>query len=152
MHQVGRRALATVMASVKLIGDLVHARSAASAQRDAVRFALPGGGYQVLNGETVSGSVSIAVLANAYQVHTVDFYIDDPDKSRAPAHVDRRAPFEFADADGVFDTRHLSNGDHVLTVVKHRRNGSEVTAHVSFHVSNVRSNTGGSPDGEVLAS
>src|SRR5215213_4799718 len=92
-----------------------------------------------LDDTTVTGEVYV-FLKSPRSLDRVEFYLDDPGRTRPPVRVDTIAPYDFAGtaADGrgnPYDTRVLSNGKHSITAVL-RSSGSSSTRSAYFTVAN----------------
>jgi hypothetical protein len=108
-----------------------------------------------LSGATVKGSVAIFVPARP-EIARVEWYLDDPRRTRKPRLVDRLGPFDFNGTarNGTavfFSTKTLNDGRHTVTAKVVRRDGKTEYASANFFVSNTRRATSGAaalaPDG-----
>ena len=87
-----------------------------------------------LHGATVKTNIHVFTKSETFK--RVDFYIDDPKRQRAPYRVERYAPFDLRGGP-AFDTTTLPEGQHVITAVLIRRDGSRRVATSHFTVDNV---------------
>ncbi len=90
-----------------------------------------------LDGRTVSGSVYVFVGPDA-GLSRVDFYLDDPQRTKAPTHTENTVPMDFAGgapaAPNPFDTSSLSTGSHTMTAVVTDSSGVTLVLNATFTV------------------
>lgn len=116
--------------------------------------------YQLVSSSSADRSAAISIsgaeleesaylfVSPADHIESVSFYLDDPARISAD-RVDESAPFDFvggsASAAQPLDTELLASGDHALTAVLTRTDGTIIEVHATFSV-------GGStlPNGAVL--
>ena len=94
---------------------------------------------QLLHDSTVSDDVYIFV-DNDELVSKVNYFLDDPEKTRRPRHSERYAPFDFSGTTHhnakPFDTNTLSNGQHQVTAVVWLRDNTTTVLNATFTVQN----------------
>lgn len=87
-----------------------------------------------LNGMKVGDR--IYMFANVGSAKQVAFYLDDPQRSRTPTHVEYTAPWDFVGGSSQaalpFDTAKLASGTHTLTVVTTTSTGATKTNTATF--------------------
>jgi Glycosyl hydrolase family 12 len=130
--------LALVLGVLGIFG--VGSASASTRSRLAVSLS-PDRSHAVrLDGITVQGKIYVFVR-NSRGLRKVDFYLDDPRQTRAPARTDRVPPFDLAGTARnrtarPFDTTKLVDGSHMIKVVLTWRGGRTSSRRATFTVDN----------------
>ncbi len=102
-----------------------------------------------LDGETVSGNI-YAFTDTGTGFKRVDFFLDDPDMTGAPALVERTTPHDFAGGSVAtakpFNTANISGGQHTITARIVRSDDTTEKVNATFSVDN-----SGSPTANTLS-
>jgi hypothetical protein len=145
-----------------VVADFADGGNASSAVTFIVEHpeVLPGPDYQLVASSSADRSAAVPLdgaepeefaylfVSPADHIESAAFYLDDPARISAD-RVDESAPFDFVGGSTstalLLDTSELTSGDHALTAVLTRTDGSTVEVHATFSV-------GGStlPNGAVL--
>ena len=137
-HQI---VIAALVVGVLLAVSGVGSASAwSSRSRLSVSWSPDRSGSVSLDGAAVKGETYVFLKTSRW-LDRVEFYLDDPGRTRPPVRVDTIAPYDFAGtaADGranPYDTRGLANGTHSITAVLRWSGASTSTRSASFTVAN----------------
>jgi Viral BACON domain len=92
-----------------------------------------------LDGRTVSGNIYVFTAPDT-GVDEVTFYIDDPNRTRAPYRREGNGPFDLAGGDVAvakpYRTTSLADGRHTVTAVLDLTAGGSEVVHATFTVNN----------------
>jgi Right handed beta helix region len=124
--------------TVSVLG--VESASAWTRSRLAVSINPDRSSAVLLDGSTAKGKIYVFVR-NSRSIGKVDFYLDDPRRTKPPVRTDAIPPFDFAGtaADGTaapYDTAMLTNGSHNITAVLTWLNGGTSSHRGNFTVAN----------------